>query len=332
MELKPPISWHGGKSRFASKITALFPQHTTYCEPFGGSGAVLLAKKPSRVEILNDLDGSLVNLFRCIRDPHMCNLLRIACEHTLYSRSEFDRAQEPSDDPVERARRFLIRQRMSRSGLAQRWSYCVEDSRRNMASVVRRWHATIERLDGLHQRLRTVQLECDDWRHILTRYDDPETLYFCDPPYLQDTRVAGHYPHEMSRQDHDDLMDRLLRLKGMVVLSGYLHAAYEPLEACGWQRRSYKVTAYSSDNRSQRVEQLWLSPTAIGREPSATDRRRGAAYRTHLARVKSTEAALTEAIRQLRQKDKRVTISGVASTVGISREHVTKRYRHLFTL
>jgi hypothetical protein len=92
---------------------------------------------------------------------------------------------------------------------------------------------------------------------------------------------------------------------------------------CG--RYSYEMTQGDhEDTRSRRLEQIWISPTALGRKPSVADRRRGAAYRTHLARIKSTEAALMEAIRRLRQKDERVTISGVASTVGICREHVSK--------
>lgn len=89
MKLNPPISWHGGKSRFTSKIVALFPEHRAYCEPFGGSGAVLLAKEPSRVEVYNDVDDQLVNLFRVIRDPEMCDRLQAVCERTLYARAEF---------------------------------------------------------------------------------------------------------------------------------------------------------------------------------------------------------------------------------------------------
>jgi DNA adenine methylase len=128
---------------------------------------------------------------------------------------------------------------------------------------------------------------------------------------------------------HDDLVERILLLKGKVVLSGYQHPSYQPLESCGWIRRSYNTPAYSSDTRSRRVEQLWLLPAVLGREPSATDRMRRGAYRTHLSRVKSAEAALTRAIRRLRLQDERVTISAVASMVGMSREHVSRRYRHL---
>jgi DNA adenine methylase len=330
MKLIPPISWHGGKSRFAPKIVALFPEHQTYCEPFGGSAAVLLAKEPSRVEVFNDVDDSLVNLFRVIRDPDLCAQLQTACESTLYSRSEFNLAQEMVDDPVERARRFLVRQRMSRSGLGERFSYSVEDSRRGMASVVRRWQATIQRLSGLHERLRTVQIEHADWRQILDRYDCDGTLFYLDPPYAQETRIGGRYPHEMTPPEHDDLVQRLLRLKGMVVLSGYMHPAYEPLEVCGWLRRPYGVIACSSDKRAKRIEQLWLSPTAIGRKSTGRDRMRSGAYQSHLVRVKSTEKALIGAIQRLRLSGQRPTMTATASLIGMSLEHVSRRYRHLF--
>ncbi len=331
MKLNPPLSWHGGKSRFTSNILALFPEHHTYCEVFGGSAAVLLAKEPSKVEIFNDVDDSLVNLFRVIRDPDLCDRLQKACQGTLYARSEFKLAQEPTFDPVERARRFLVRQRMSRSGLGERFSYSVVDSRRGMASVVRRWQAVVERLSLLHQRLRTVQIEQADWREILDRYDGDGTLFYLDPPYVPETRIGGHYPNEMTRSDHDELIQRILCVKGMVVLSGYAHPSYQPLESCGWIRRSYDVVAYSSDTRTRRVEQLWLSPTVLGRKSSSTDRMRSGAYQTHRSRVKSTESVLTAAIGRLRLNDERVTISAVASMVSMSREHVSRRYKHLFT-
>jgi DNA adenine methylase len=313
--MKPPLSWHGGKSRLAPFILAHFPAHRTFVDVCGGSGAILLAKEPSPVEVFNDIDGSIINLFRVIRDPRLSRRLRKACDGTLYSRAEFDLAQEPTDDPVERARRFLVRQRMGRSGLGLRWSYCVEDSRRGMASVVGRWHALMARLAGLHKRLRSVQIEHADWREILDRYDGDGTLFYVDPPYLEDTRIGGRYSHEITRRDHDELVERLLRLKGMVVLSGYQHPSYQPLESCGWQRRSYNVIAHSSDTRTRRVEQLWLSPTVLDRKLSGADRMRSGAYRTHVARVKSAEAALTTAITRLRLHDERVTISAVVSMV-----------------
>lgn len=164
----------------------------------------------------------------------------------------------------------------------------------------------------------------------MDRYDNARTLFYCDPPYQQDTRTGGGYAFEMAQGDHFELVERLLQLKGMVILSGYLHPSYQPLESSGWTRLSYNVVAYSSDTRTRRIEQLWLSPTVLGRKPSSLDRMRTGAYRTHRSRVKCTEAALTAAIHRLRLKDERITISAVASMVKMSREHVSRRYKHLF--
>jgi DNA adenine methylase len=129
------------------------------------------------VEVFNDVDDSLVNLFRVLRDPRLSRRLQKACEATLYSRSEFELAQEPVDDPVEKARRFLVRHRMSWGGLGKRWSFSVSASSDGMASVVKVWQSTVERLAQVHQRLKRVQIEHDDWRDVLARYDSPGTLF-----------------------------------------------------------------------------------------------------------------------------------------------------------
>jgi DNA adenine methylase len=261
MKITSPLAWLGGKSRLATRIVEMFPDHQQYCEVFGGSGAVLLAKPPSKVEVFNDVDDSVVNLFRVLRDPRRARRLQKACEFTLYSRSEFELAKEPVDDPVEKARRFLVRMRMSWGGLGKRWSFSITASARGMSSVVSVWNSMVEGLPQVHQRLRRVEIERDDWRKALARYDGPEALLFCDPPYQPATRVGGHYHHELTREDHQDLVKRLLRLEGMVVLAGYDNPDYKPLESCGWLRRSHEVAAQSSEKRSKRVECVWLSPS-----------------------------------------------------------------------
>jgi DNA adenine methylase len=181
MKLNPATAWHGGKSRFTSKIIALFPPHQTFIDVFGGSGAVLLAKQPSPVEVYNDIDAGLANLFRVLRDSRLSRRLQKACEHTLYSRAEFELAKEPVDDPVEKARRFLVRTRMSWGALGDRWSYSVTASNGGMASVVKVWQAVVERLAQVHQRLLRVQIEQADWREILNRYDGPGSLLYFGP-------------------------------------------------------------------------------------------------------------------------------------------------------
>lgn len=345
MSVKPPVTWFGGKSKLAPKIIKHFVQHQTYCEPFGGSAAVLLAKEPSKVEVYNDIDGDLVNLFRVLRDPVLFEQLRAGVGSTLYARAEFELAKEPTIDPVERARRFLVRQRQSHGGLGKTWSYCVEDSSLGMSSAVRRWHSGVERLPLIHKRLRSVQIEQDDWHAVMDRFDGPRTLFYLDPPYVPDTRVNGRYQHELNQDDHHQLVERLLTINGMVVLSGYAHEAYKPLEAAGWSRQDYDVPAYTSIGRERRVECLWLSPSLAAIVPElpgsqesgqadlfacSIENMRKGAYQTHQSRVESTEAKLANVIRDMRQSGKRVTISSVAAAADMSREHLGRKYRHLF--
>lgn len=261
MNISPPITWFGGKAKLASRIVRHFPPHHTYVEPFGGSAAVLLAKPPAKVEVYNDVDRELVNLFQVLREPALYERLKSVCECTLYSRAEFELAATSSDDPVEAARRFMVRQRQSHGGIGRCWSYCISDSQGNMSSAVRRWLSGVERLPEIHQRMRTVQIEADDWSAVIRRYDSSGTLFYLDPPYSADTRVGGGYRHELEPGDHERLVDTILRVKGMVVLSGYQCRAYEQLEAAGWARIGYDVPAYMSPNRNRRCESLWLSPT-----------------------------------------------------------------------
>src|SRR5438445_7667049 len=196
MGISSPVTWHGGKSKLAAKIIHHFPNHHTFIEVFGGSAAVLLAKKPSKVEVYNDINRELVNLFQVLRDSTRYRKLRRVLGNTRYARAEFLLAQQPSHDPVESARRFIVRHRQSRGGLGERWSYCVEDSRQGMSSAVARWWKGIEQLRLVHERFGDVQIECADWRKILTRYDRTETLFYLDPTYVASTRVAGGYCFE----------------------------------------------------------------------------------------------------------------------------------------
>lgn len=334
MSISPPITWFGGKSKLAARIVSHFPEHWTYVEPFGGSAAVLLAKAPSRVEVYNDIDRDLVNLFQILRDPKASKQLQSACESTLYSRAEFEIAQISIPDPVEAARRFIVRQRQSHGGMGQRWSYCIEDAQGGMSSAVRRWLSGIERLPAIHRRLKQVQIEADDWSVVMNRYDSPRTLFYLDPPYAADTRVGGGYRHELSADDHRRLIGTLLKIRGMAVLSGYRSEHHAPLQAAGWQRIDYEVPAYISPRRNRRLESLWLSPSVLKAQElpldTAVEAMRVGAYRTHFLRVQTTEAKVLHAIDKLRRAGHRITFSAVARQVDMSREHLSRRYRHLF--
>jgi DNA adenine methylase len=336
MSLASPITWFGAKSSLVSKILEHIPSHLAYCEPFGGSAAVLLAKAPAEVEVYNDIDGELVNFFRVLRDPILFTRLSRAAEHTLYSRAEFELAKLKSDDPVEAARRFIVRERQSWGSLGRDWSYCVEGSRSGMAAVVKRWKRGIDRLPAVHRRMQTVQIECDHWWSVMRRFDSPQTLHYLDPPYHPDTRVHGGYRHEFTEEEHRELVARLLSVQGMVVLSGYDHETYAPLEGAGWKRATYDVPSNMSGRRTRRVESLWLSPSVGGRAANRKvfltpiERKRLGAYQSHRVQVAGSTKRVLRAMENLRARGRRVTKASVARVARMSREHVSRKYGHLF--
>lgn len=221
------FGWYGGKTSHLNWLLPLLPtegvQH--YCEPFGGSAAVLLNRPAAPVETYNDLDGDLCNFFRVLRDRPE-DLQRVLAL-TPFSREEFFQAiEEQPVDELERARRFFVRARQARTGLAQtasigRWANCKGASRRGMAGAVSRWWGGIEGLTDIAERLLRVQVENDDALKVIRRYDAPDTLFYCDPPYPHDSRGGYAYAHEMGFDQHAKLAEALHDAQGLVAVSGY---------------------------------------------------------------------------------------------------------------
>jgi DNA adenine methylase len=222
------FGWYGGKFNHLDWLLPLLPESTHYCEPFAGSGAVLLNRQPAPVETYNDIDGEVVNFFRVLRDSQE-DLIR-AIGLTPFSREELRIAvEEPIEtlSELERARRFFIRARQVRTGLAQtasagRWAHCKLTSRAGMAGAVSRWLGSVEGLSEIVQRLLRVQIENATAIKVIQRYDSEETLFYCDPPYPHESRGDSHaYRYEMTDNDHRELAEVLTSLKGKVALSGY---------------------------------------------------------------------------------------------------------------
>lgn len=274
---RSPIQWFGGKGMLVDKLLPLLPAHTLYVEVFGGGASLLFAKRPAEVEVYNDLDGGLVNLFRVLRDPEKFERFRAAVDLTLYSREEYRDCRatwvECTDD-VERARRFYVVARQSFSGsFGSSWSFCSQP-RNGPDRATGAWLSGLSQLPAIHNRLRAVQIEHSDFRVLFKNYDRPESLFYVDPPYVADTRKGGKYAHEMTDADHRDLVDILRGLKGRALLSGYATPLYAPLEADGWRRQDFAVscsaaaktkatgiTGAGAATRMQgRTESVWISP------------------------------------------------------------------------
>lgn len=262
-ELQAPLLYPGSKWAIAPWIVERLPAHDAYVEPFCGSAAVLLSKPRSPVEVLNDIDGDVVNFFQVLRDQGD-ELVRL-CELTPYSRTEYQTAFEPVDDPVERARRLAVRSWQTRGGYrrcsASSWGYNRGPGRSN--SNARRWLKVPGRLRATVERLHGVFIECDDWREIVRRFDAPGTLFYVDPPYLGTERARPmEYVHEMREvAQHEELLDVLGSIRGMALLSGYRSPLYEG-RLSGWRR--YETTSCTRSG-ALRSECLWLSPAASSR-------------------------------------------------------------------
>lgn len=222
------FGWYGGKFSHLDWLLPLLPEAQHFCEPFGGSAAVLLNRRPSPVETYNDIDGEVANFFRVLRDRK--NKLVEAIGLTPFSREEFESAiNEPVHDvsDVERARRFYIRARQVRTGLAQkasagRWAHCRLTSRAGMAGAVSRWLGAVEGLPLIAQRLLRVQIENDKATNVIKRYDSEDTLFYCDPPYPHDSRGdINAYGYEMTDDEHRELAEVLHKVNGRVALSSY---------------------------------------------------------------------------------------------------------------
>ncbi|RMD69937.1 MAG: DNA adenine methylase [Gammaproteobacteria bacterium] len=253
------IRYYGSKWHLASWIVANFPPHTIYVEPFGGSAAVLLQKQPSPVEVLNDIDGEVTQFFRVLREQP--EALARAVMLTPYSREEAELSWEPSDDPIEAARRFLVRSWQTIGGPSTRWrsGWRFKRAPVEMRRILRAWKSLPEAVMQAAERLRDVVLERRDYRQILAAYDGPGTLFYLDPPYLQATRSRqwknGGYRHEV---DHGELLEALRQVRGAVVLSGYPSPLYD--EALQGWGRCVRGTTNSGGRRVAEV--LWLNRPA----------------------------------------------------------------------
>lgn len=207
-----PVPYIGGKRSLAKRIIAMFPQHRTYVEPFCGGSQVLFRKEPSAVEIINDLDGEVVNFFR-VCQRHHAELLRYL-RFSLVSRRWYElyEAENPATlTDIERAARFFYLQKTSYAGLVQRRNFAYHVTEPITFDSSR----LPELFENIHARLERVQIECGPYEDVLARYDRPTTLFFCDPPYF----ARKLYRYNFSESDFVTLADRLGKLKGKFILS-----------------------------------------------------------------------------------------------------------------
>lgn len=208
----PIIPWMGGKRRLAKHLLPKFPEHTCYVELFAGGAALFFMRpQPAKVEVLNDLNGQLVNLYRVVQH-HFDEFVR-QFEWTLTSREVFARLQSTPPDSmtdIQRAARFFFLQHNAFGGK-------TIDQHFGTATISRAWNATAiaEKLEASRRRLGGVFVENEPWERCFRRYDRPHTFFYCDPPYWQ---TAG-YDRAFDWQQYEMLAKAMAESKGKMMLS-----------------------------------------------------------------------------------------------------------------
>ena len=251
------LHYPGSKWSMASWIINHMPGHKTYLEPFFGSGAVFFNKPKSKIETINDLDSSIVNLFKVIRDYP--NELAHKIKFTPLSREEYYASynNEQGND-VERARKFLIRCWQAIGGKTSDktgWRSLISS---NGPDTANEWNNLPQKILQVTERLKEAQIEHQPAVKLIERYKNPDVLIYADPPYVLETRTKRHYKHEMTLDDHAELLNVLSNHPGPVLLSGYDHDLYNDMMT-NWHKETIQVLAEAG---AKRQEVLWINPIA----------------------------------------------------------------------
>lgn len=266
---RPALRWLGGKYRLAPWIVSFFPKHKVYLEPFGGAASVLLHKERAYNEIYNDLDGELVNLFRVLRGRQARQLVKLL-KLTPYAEEEYWAAFEQTDDPLERARRTVVRSHLAHgTGGARidRPTGFRTDGATATTNVAGEWADLPDALAVIIERIRGVNIRQRPAVDLIRKFSSSEVLIYLDPPYLPETRSTKSrkpgeryhtYAVEMTEQDHRELLDVCEASEAMIALSAYPSELYDA-RLRGWSR--YETDARAHRN-SPRTELLYLNPAA----------------------------------------------------------------------
>jgi len=267
---RPALRYPGGKWLLGPWIISHFPYTPavdSYVEPYGGADSVLIQKPRHTIETYNDLSNDLVNFFAVLRTQREELIQQIKL--TPWARAEYEKATEPTTDPLEQARRWFVRCWMGIDGgsaYQSGWRIIKEVTRRRALPSYDTFN--VDHLYLIAERFIGVQIENQPALKVMDRYDTPKTLFYLDPTYPRNTRKRWYYAYEMSDEDHVAMAKKCRQLSGYVLVSGYATLAdgspntlyEEQFTAHGWARVD---TNAQTNGGVDRVESLWLSPRLV---------------------------------------------------------------------
>lgn len=252
--MKAILKYPGAKWRIADWILSYIPEHKVYCEPFFGSGAVFFKKEPSSIETINDIDENIVNLFEVCREHP--EELASKMEMTPFSRKEFERCYDLNvPDKIERARRTLVRYHQSfgtSNSSKKSWKNVQAYGGPRVATI---WNHLPETILECCERLKNAQIECTDGIKLCEKYNNPDTLIYCNPPYLPTIRKRNIYHREMTLQQHTQLLEVLKSSKSKIILSCYESELYNNMLS-DWHSATKSTTAQKGLHR---IEMVWMN-------------------------------------------------------------------------
>jgi len=265
-KISPPFGYFGSKNKIALELCSNLPPHNCWVEAFCGSASLTLRKSPAPIEIINDIDGEIVNLFRQLRNNHKA--LKKAIELTPYAEQELTEARETEEDisDIERARRFLVQAMMAINGVfgTEKGGFSYTDSytRNGHDARVNRWKNLPKRLSQVVSRLKDVRIENKDALTLLKRFvNRPATLVYLDPPYLGE-RTNGYNRDANNEEFHEKLLKLANTANCMIFISGYHNELYDLIlsEENGWSRREINThTKGSKGIIQERIEVVWMN-------------------------------------------------------------------------
>ncbi|SKM81381.1 D12 class N6 adenine-specific DNA methyltransferase [Mycobacteroides abscessus subsp. massiliense] len=253
---KPPaaLRYPGAKWSLAHLIAENFGPHYHYVEPYFGSGAIFFSKPPSPHEVLNDLNGQVVNLWKMLRDrtEDLC----WALETTPWSRDEYSISDEVTGDDLEDARRFVVRVWQAHaSDLAKKTGWKNRGVHQRAGGMSHRWQKVPDQLRALAWRLSDAEIENRDAISVVKRFNGPDVLIYADPPYLHETRTQRMYGEEVDIAHHKELLEALEEHRGPAVISGYSNDLYDKTLK-KWRRVAMK--APKVEKGAARAEVIWI--------------------------------------------------------------------------
>ena len=265
-KVNTPFGYFGSKKRLSLQFVDQLPPHSCWVEAFCGSAAFTLSKKKAPIEIINDVDNEIINVFKQLRDnqQEICRLISL----TPYAKEELESARVTAvgDSEVERARKFLVQAMMAVNGVFGKekggFSYSQSYSRNGRDARVNRWYNLPERLTSVTERLRDVRIENRDAIELLRMFDKrPATLVYLDPPYFGN-RTNGYKIDANDESFHVELLKTAVKANCMIFISGYKSDLYDSLLPSnkGWEKVEVDASIKDIEGKSHpRTEVIWMN-------------------------------------------------------------------------